>query len=234
MTPAFATVPEIAAIPGLVHGFERRAPGAPAERREEARLRVTAARSPQGRVFFLTQVHGAAVARAPWDGAPEADASIATAPGVLLAIETADCLPVLFVDPVRRAVGAAHAGWRGTAAGVAAAALRALVDSGSRLADVRAALGPAIGACCYEVGEEVRSALGSGLAHCFRLVDGGRGRPHLDLRAANRAQLQAAGLAPAAISDLDECTRCRADLYHSWRRDGPAAGRMVHLVGFAR
>jgi YfiH family protein len=229
--PALATVPELAAIPGLVHGFERRAPGAAAVRREQARLRVSAAWSPHGRVSFLTQVHGAAVARAPWDGAPEADASLATEAGILLAIETADCLPVLFVDPVRRAVAAGHAGWRGTAAGVAAAALRALVDSGSRLADVRAALGPAIGACCYEVGEEVQAALGPGLAHCFR--DGGRGRPHLDLRAANRAQLEAAGLAPAAIFDIDECTYCRSDLYHSWRRDGPAAGRMIHLVGYA-
>ncbi|MCM2255114.1 MAG: peptidoglycan editing factor PgeF [Vicinamibacteria bacterium] len=229
MTPSFVTVPSFVAVPGLVHGFERRTPGAPAETREAARQRVAKARTTRGRVLFLTQVHGAAVVRAPWDGAPAADAALATAPGLLLAIETADCLPVLFVDPVRRAVAAAHAGWRGTAAGVARAALEALLASGSRREDVRAALGPAIGACCYEVGEEVRAALGPSLAHCFR---DGAPRPFFDLRAANRAQLEAAGLAAAAIEDVDECTRCLPERYHSWRRDGAAAGRLIHVIGF--
>lgn len=223
------TVPSFAAVDGLVHGFERRTPGAPAETRDAARRRVAGALAARGRVLFLTQVHGAAVAHAPWDGAPAADAAVATAPGALLAIETADCLPVLFVDPVRRAVAAAHAGWRGTAAGVACAALEALLAAGSRREHVRAALGPAIGACCYEVGEDVRTALGLSLAHCFR---DGSPRPFLDLRAANRAQLEAAGLAPAAIDDVDECTRCLPERYHSWRRDGSAAGRLIHVVGF--
>lgn len=225
------TVPSFAAVAGLVHGFERRSPGAAAGSREDARRRVAGALASRGRVLFLTQVHGAAVVRAPWDGAPAADAAVATAPGLLLAIETADCLPVLFVDPVRRAVAAAHAGWRGTAAGVARAALDALLAAGSRRDDVRVALGPAIGACCYEVGEEVRTALGPSLAHCFRA---GSPRPFFDLRAANRAQLEAAGLAPAAIEDVDECTRCLPERYHSWRRDGAAAGRLIHVVGFRR
>jgi hypothetical protein len=173
-------------------------------------------------------VHGALVHAAPWEGRPEGDASVAAAAGLLLGIETADCLPVLIVDPRRRAVAAAHAGWRGTAAGVARAAVAALRAGGSAPADLRAALGPGIGACCYEVGEELRSAFAPEFFH-----PGPRGRSHLDVRAANRRQLEQAGLPPEHIHDVDECTSCRPDLYHSYRRDGKGAGRMISFVGFA-
>src|SRR5512141_911446 len=111
------TVPALAAIPGLVHGEERRA-------------RVVRALDGQGRLLLLKQVHGATVVEAPWNGSPEADASVAIGPGWLLGIKTADCLPVLLVDPRRGLVAAAHAGWRGTAAGVAARAVAALVARG--------------------------------------------------------------------------------------------------------
>jgi hypothetical protein len=123
-----------------------------------------------------------------------------------------------------------HAGWRGTAAGVAAAAVEALRASGSRPEDLLAALGPAIGPCCYEVGEELRAAFGARGAEFFR--PGSRGRPHLDVRSANRSQLVDSGLAPERIHDVGECTFCRADLYHSYRRDGPGGGRMLSYVGF--
>ncbi len=232
-----ARVDALAALGGLVHGFERSAGVAPGESRSASRARVTRALAPFGELLLLRQVHGARVQVAPWANAePEGDASACEQSGWLLGIETADCLPLLIVDPRRRAVAAAHAGWRGTLAGVGAAAVAALVAGGSRASELLAALGPAIGPCCYEVGDELRAtfieAVGPAAATFFR--PGPRGRPHLDLRAANAAQLERVGLAPHHLYQVDECTRCRADLYPSFRRDGPAAGRLVSFVGFAR
>jgi polyphenol oxidase len=182
-------------------------------------------------LLLLRQVHGAQVWRAPWDGRPDGDAAVALSPGALIGIQTADCLPVLLADPRRRIVGAAHAGWRGTAAGVVTRLVAVLQREGSRPADLIAGLGPAIGPCCYEVGEDVRTALGPLAATAFR--PGPRGRPHLDLRAANRQQLLAAGLCRENIHAIDVCTACRPDLYHSYRRDGSAAGRMISYIGFS-
>jgi YfiH family protein len=227
-----ATTPLLAAVPGLVYGFERRRPAATAETREEGRVRLARALEDAGRLLFLKQVHGSRVVKAPWEGTPEADAGIASEPGFIVAVETADCLPVLLVDPAERRVAAVHAGWRGTAARVAARAVEALHAAGSRPEHLLAALGPGIGPCCYEVGDELRAAFGDEGAEFFR--PGPRGRPHLDVRAANRRQLVAAGLRPERIEDVDECTYCRADLYHSYRRNGPQAGRMLSYVGFAR
>jgi YfiH family protein len=225
-----ARIPALAAIPGLVHGFEQRAPRE-AETHDEARARVAEALAGDGRLLLLKQVHGVRVVEAPWDQAPEADASIASDAGWLLGIQTADCLPVLLVDPKRRSVGAAHAGWRGTAAGVVARVVEALVARGSQAEDLLAALGPAIGPCCYEVGDELREAFGPAGEPFFR--PGPSRRPHLDVRAANVRQLQEAGLRPESLHHIADCTRCRADVYPSYRRDGTAAGRMFSFVGFA-
>ena len=226
-----ARIPALDEVRGLVHGFEQRQAMARAEDRAKTRQRVAEALAPTGRLFLLKQVHGAAVRRAPWTGRPEADAGVASEGGTIVGIETADCLPVLVVDPVRRAVAAAHAGWRGTAAGVVRAAVAALVEGGSRPADLIAATGPGIGPCCYEVGDELRAAFGPEGAAFFR--PGPRGRPHLDVRAANERQLREAGIPAARLHRVDDCTRCRADLYHSYRRDGPNAGRMINFVGFS-
>jgi len=226
-----ATVPALSAVPGLVHGFEQRAPRDGKEAADESRARVARALEGSGRLLLLKQVHGAVVVEAPWQGTPRADAAVATVPGWLLGVQTADCLPVLLVDPGRRLVAAVHAGWRGTAAGVAARAVGALVARGALPQDLVAALGPAVGACCYEVGEELREAFGPSGAAFFR--PGTRGRPHLDVRAANVRQLLDAGLVPEALHHVADCTRCRADLYHSYRRDGRAAGRMISFVGFS-
>jgi YfiH family protein len=226
-----ATVPALAAFPGLVHGFEQRLGPAGWEERGAGRARVAAALADQGRLHLLKQVHGTVVRAAPWEGRPEGDAALGDRPGLLLGIETADCLPVLLVDPVRRFVAAAHAGWRGTAAGVARAAVDALVERGSSPADLLAALGPGIGACCYEVGPELVAAFGPGGEAFFR--PGPRGRPHLDVRAANAAQLRAAGVPDARIHQVSDCTYCRADLYHSYRREGREAGRMISYVGWS-
>ncbi len=219
----------LAGTPGLVHGFGRRS-GPAFETREATAARVSSRLAPHGRLLLLHQVHGATVAEAPWAGRPAADASMASEPGFLLGIETADCLPVLLVDPQRRAVAAVHAGWRGTALGVTRAAVAALSRGGSRAPDLVAALGPGIGPCCYEVGDDVKAAFGPAGAAFFRRAPGGR--DHLDVRAANRQQLIEAGLDPGRIESVDECTFCRRDLYHSYRRDGPGSGRMISFVGF--
>jgi hypothetical protein len=226
-----ATVPRLAAVPGLRHGFEQRLGPAGREPRRDGRRRVAQALAASGRLYLLTQVHGATVHRAPWTGAPEGDAAVTERPGVVLGVETADCLPILIVDLRHGRIAAAHAGWRGTAAGVARRSVEALVALGSDPAELRAALGPAIGPCCYEVGEELRAAFGPEAAPFFR--PGPRGRPHLDVRGANVAQLLAAGLNENAIEHVDDCTFCRGDLYHSYRRDGPGAGRMISFVGIA-
>jgi hypothetical protein len=226
-----ATVPALAAIPGLVHGFEQRLGPAGWEERDAARARVASSLSDRGRLHLLRQVHGVVVRAAPWEGRPEADAATADGAGLILGIETADCLPVLIVDPVRRRVAAAHAGWRGTAAGVTRTAVAALVARGSRAEDLLAALGPGIGPCCYEVGPELVAAFGPGGEAFFR--PGPRGRPHLDVRAANAAQLRAAGVPEAQVHHVDDCTYCRGDLYHSYRREGRGAGRMINYVGWA-
>lgn len=232
MVPGAVSLPALAALPGLVHGFgQRRAADAP-ETREQTRARVARSLAPFGRLMLLKQVHGTRVVEAPWEGTPEADAALAAEPGLLLGIETADCLPLLLVDPRRRCVAAAHAGWRGTAAGVARLAVEALVAQGSRTSDLVAALGPAIGPCCCEVGEELREAFADEAD--FVLRPGPRGRPHLDLRRANTRQLLRAGLGERSLHQLDECTRCYADRYHSYRREGRGAGRMISFAGFLR
>jgi hypothetical protein len=227
-----ATHPALDAVPGLVHGFEQRLGPGGWEERDESRRRVAQSLAGAGRLLLLKQVHGCRVQAAPWEGRPEADASVSDEAGVILGIETADCQPILFVDPTRRRVAAAHAGWRGTAAGVARETVAAMVARGSLPGDVVAVLGPAIGPCCYEVGEELRAEFGPEGSDFFR--PGPRGKPHLDVRAANVRQLEQAGLAPAHIQQVTDCTMCRADLYHSYRREGKGAGRMINFVGFAK
>jgi purine-nucleoside/S-methyl-5'-thioadenosine phosphorylase / adenosine deaminase len=224
------TVPALAAVPGLVHGFEQRSAPPGKEAPAETRSRVARALADRGRLLLLKQIHGATVVEAPWDAIPEADAAVALAPGEILGVETADCLPVLLVDPRRRAVAVAHAGWRGTAALVARRALEALAARGSRTDEVLVALGPGIGPCCYEVGDELRSAFGAGAEAFFR--PGRNGRPHLDVRAANVRQLVEAGARPERLFHVPDCTRCREDLYYSYRRDGKGAGRMISFIGF--
>jgi YfiH family protein len=217
-------------VKGLLHGFGQRDTRNGRETAAQTRLRVASGLAPYGRLLLLQQVHGTGLVRGPWEGRPEGDVGVLTARGSLLGIETADCLPILLVDPRRGAVAAAHAGWRGTAAGAAAAALGALVAGGSEPCDVIAALGPCIGACCYQVGEEVRQAFGPARAAFFQ--ERGDGRPHLDLREANRAELLGAGLRADKLHQIADCTFCRPDLYHSFRRDGAGGGRLISWVGF--
>ena len=220
--------PLLAPVPALVHGFGRRVPGSRAVAREAAQAMFADA----GHVYFLRQVHGCRVVTPPWEEPPDADASSTDEAGALLAIETADCLPVLIVDPVAHRVAAAHAGWRGTAARVASAAVDALTRAGSSVKDLRVALGPSIGPCCYEVGPDVAEAFGAANGRFFS--PGGGDRMLLDVAAANRAQLEEAGVPSSSIDHVDLCTRCRGDLFFSYRRDGANAGRMISVIGFSR
>lgn len=232
MTPLrVATLPALEAVSGLVHGFERRSGHAGHESREQSRARMAAALAKEGRLRLLTQVHGRRVETAPWDGAPEADAGMVQAPGEIAGVETADCLPILLVDAARRQAVAVHAGWRGTSLGIAEQAVLALVAAGSPPEDLVAGLGPAIGPCCYEVGDELRPAFGPDADLVFS--PGPRGRAHLDVPLANALQLARLGVRPENIHRVDECTYCRPDLYHSFRRAGKGAGRMINYVGWS-
>jgi hypothetical protein len=176
---------------------------------------------PGGELLTLRQIHSARVCRAeshPPD--PEGDALITTRPCTSIAVKTADCVPVLLALP--GAVAAVHAGWRGTAANIAAEALARLLE-GRPPELAYAAIGPAIGPCCYEVGPEVRTALAP-------WIDSAANSAHVDLVEANRRQLLAAGMAPDRIDAGRLCTRCRPDWFESFRRDGAAAGRMLSAV----
>lgn len=218
----------LASVPGLAHGFGQRYDGT----RAEARAAAQKAFRDEGDVFFLRQVHGCAVVAPPWTEPPDADASVTASVGTLLAIETADCLPVLIVDPIKQRVAAAHAGWRGTASKVAVEAVKALVARGSDVRSLFVALGPSIGPCCYEVGPDVEGAFGPDGARFF--TPGPGDRKHVDVAAANRAQLEGVGVDLARIDSVTLCTKCRPDLFYSYRRDKANAGRMISVIGFSR
>jgi hypothetical protein len=154
--------------------------------------------------------------------AGEGDALVTRSTDLALAVFTADCLPILLA--ARGEVAAVHAGWRGLASGVIAAAV-AQIDE-----EVAAAwIGPAIGRCCYEVGADVAAAVAD--ASAPDVVGTGAGkRPHLDLVAAARHQLRSAGVASERIHALGPCTRCDATSLWSYRRDGPGTGRNVAFI----
>jgi YfiH family protein len=162
----------------------------------------------------------------------EADALVAARPDVVVGVRTADCVPLLLVEPRRRWAAAVHAGWRGTLAGIATAAVRAAREAGVAPAQLLAALGPSIGACCYEVSPELgESFVSAGLAEACVLRDGCR--PHLDLRLANQVLLERAGVPAAGIQTVGPCTRCASDRYHSFRANPDAAGRQVSWIGWS-
>jgi YfiH family protein len=155
--------------------------------------------------------------------AGECDVLATDVSGLALVVQTADCVPILLT--ASGAIATAHAGWRGTAVGVANSAVEALARLGAKALTLRAWLGPSIGPCCYEVGGEVAAQFAG---EFLRASCGGRFR--LDLAAVNRAQLEAAGVPAENISAHPACTRCGGEQYASYRRDGAAAGRMIGLV----
>jgi YfiH family protein len=146
---------------------------------------------------------------------------------------TADCVPILIAHRGGRAVAAVHAGWRGTALGIAGAAVGALARAGIEPAELVAAVGPAILACCYEVESAVlvRVATASGGESGLMAPSDRPGRVLLDLHEANRRQLVQSGLNPLEIHLAPWCTHCRGDLFFSHRRERGAAGRQMAVVG---
>jgi YfiH family protein len=183
------------------------------------------------------QVHGTAVARADDRGRvdqADADAVVCCESGVAAAIVTADCLPILACSEDGGAVVAVHAGWRGLAAGVIEAGLAALrVAAPRRPTRVIAVIGPHIGACCYEVDAPVlvplRARFGSELERAVRPTRPGHAQ--LDLAALAQVELARVGVAEADCAVLgDACTCCDASRFHSYRRDGPRSGRLLHYV----
>jgi YfiH family protein len=203
----FYRASELDAIPWLIHGFGTRHSHIPDPLATVKQIHSATCVAAEGKRGVLAQ----------------ADAIIENTPGNAIAVKTADCIPVLLADERLRAVAAVHAGWRGTAAHIVQGAIDAMKQRyGTDPADLHAAIGPGIGACCYEVGPEVMAQFGA------------EGRGHLDLEAENRRQLEGAGVPPDRIYAAHLCTMCRSDEFHSFRRDREAAGRMYSFVGVGR
>jgi YfiH family protein len=175
----------------------------------------------QDEMASLRQIHSSAVLTADRVGCTgDGDALITDRPRVTVSVRTADCYPILLADARNHAVAAVHAGWRGTVARILPNALKAMrAKFGTIPVDVRAAIGPGIGVCCYQVGVEV--------ARQFGLQDAGP----IDLAEANRLQLIAAGVPDQSIEILGGCTRCDSGRFHSFRRDKAEAGRMISFIG---
>lgn len=213
--------------------------------------------SPASLLRRARQVHGAAVLSADFDPdvperLPEADIVIGRSTELTMAVQVADCVPLLMADRRTGAVAAVHAGWRGLVANVPGVAVAALsAQFGSRPEDLVAALGPSVGACCYEVGEEVRASFAAAgatdarLACWFRTApvasprnpplagvptDGRPGRWYFDGWRAARDQLLGAGVPAGQIFSAELCTASHPGLFCSYRRDGIGAGRLAGAI----
>jgi YfiH family protein len=269
-------VPAFTQLPWLIHGFSTRPGGVSLLNKEkvlnlgftewdtqenvlENRRRFQSALGAFDlQLITLKQIHSDVIhlfdANTATAGPCRGDALATNRPGLLLGVQTADCVPILLVDPKKRAVAAIHAGWRGTLARIVVKAIGKMqMQFKSRPGDLLAAIGPSIGGCCYEVGTEVATQFHSQFAEApewfdeFRTGDepnpiqwlnmmppGHQPPPKnvlLDLRKANRAQLLSAGLRPGNISVSDLCTACRRDLLFSYRKEAAQSGRLMSVIG---
>jgi YfiH family protein len=163
-----------------------------------------------------------------------ADGIVTRTPGVALCIFTADCVPILLVDPINRVVAALHAGWRGVLADIAAVGVRAMVAQGARPELIRAALGPSIGICCFEVDNDLAERFVAEVPGSDRHTRPGRsGKAYLDLRAIVQNQLMNAGVDASQIISIGPCTKCANDRYFSRRASGGAiSGLQMSFIGF--
>jgi len=254
--PGYLVFAPLAARPGLVHGVFTRHGGVSAPpyatlnvsfavgddraRVLENRRRIAHALGGQLEHLYTTwQVHGAA--HRVVDGAvppadlerEQADILLTATPGVLLLLKFADCVPLLYWDPVRRWVALAHAGWRGTALNVAGTTVQLLAAvAGSRPSDLWVALGPAIGPCCYPVGPEVVAAVSQVVPDAAAVQrPAADGRAYLDLALANVQQLLAAGVPPGQVVRAQRCTACESDTFFSHRALGMPSGRFAVVAG---
>lgn len=248
--------PSLAAYPGLVHAVSTRQGGvstggyaslnlstSTGDSRENVdanyRRLAEAMDLPRERFTTTWQVHGTHVVRATAQTVggmlDKADGIISDTPGLPLTQRYADCTPLLVYDPRRHAVGLGHAGWRGTVDGMAMALVQAMVaEFSSDPADLMAVIGPAIGPCCYEVGpdvvDEVRRTFPVAETLLSQPANGSAASagPHFDLWAANRWQLEQAGVGQIEVASI--CTRCQRETYFSHRGDGPVTGRFGAVV----
>jgi purine-nucleoside/S-methyl-5'-thioadenosine phosphorylase / adenosine deaminase len=189
------------------------------------------------RVMRLKQVHGGVVhtvGLADASTGRRGDGMVTADNGVVLAILTADCVPVLMLDPERRIIGALHAGWRGILAGIAAAGVGAMVRLGADARRVRVALGPSIGPCCFEVDAELAERFAREIARADRHRRPGRpGKAYVDLRAIVADELVRAGIRDEAITVAGPCTRCARERYFSRRATVEGTtGLQLSFIGF--
>jgi YfiH family protein len=203
--------------------------------RTEDLASLAAAAAFRGKVYRLRQVHSSSVVvvddERPQDiGRLEADALVTGRRGILLTVWVADCVPVLLADGRGRCAAAVHAGWRGLVGRIIPATLSVMISGfGIGSGDVAASIGPSIGPCCYEVGEDVAERLAASCGDPSVILRG-EGRPAADLRAVARRQLLAASVDPAAIDVVEACTRCDGARLFSHRR-GDVTARQCGLIG---
>jgi YfiH family protein len=232
----------------IVHGFTTRVGGASRGRYATLNLgerwgdepdavaenfrRVAAAASFElDRLVRVRQVHGAAVVAADEvDASTEADAlwcgRMRADPRFVVGVLTADCVPILLCDRAASVVAAVHSGWKGTVANIAARTVETLVAAGVAAADLLAAIGPCIEVAAFEVGEEVAQQFDARFVH--RELGP---KPHVDLVACVRAQLEQAGIPTNQIERVGGCTHANPELYFSYRRDGAGIGQQLSLIG---
>lgn len=226
-------VPILASVPGLLHGFTVKG--------SDAESAIAGAAAGDMPLVTLRQVHGAVVRVIEAIGSPgrgvaaarqEGDALVVRGAGVAAGVWVADCLPILICDDTTRTAAAVHAGWRGTVAGVVEAAIDLMrTRFGAEPSRFRLAMGPAIGPCCFEVGDEVVEALLAARPEAAASVVQGA-KKRIDLVEENRRQARAAGVPDEAMQASGLCTRCRPDLLESYRREGPGAGRMAGFIAW--
>jgi len=193
------------------------------------------------RIVTCRQMHGdhIHVTEAVPESPPQADAIVTSRPNIFPAIKTADCVPILILDPIRKIAAAVHAGWRGTVLRISRKTVELMQNRfGSDPSVLVVGMGPGIGPCCYEVDDAVLSPFRKSFPDAERFIcthkSGHRSiiSYHLDLAAANRFELAELGVPERNIYATDLCTACHKDLFFSHRRDGAKSGRHIAVVGF--
>lgn len=237
-------------LPGFVHGFPERTGGVSIGARSSLNLgwrwgddkatvdenrRLLAAHAGYGpaQLQVMRHVHGTNVWKVgePLADDAEFDGLVTDQVGPVLPAFAADCIPMLFAEPDARVCGAAHAGWRGTVHGIARNVVARLVELGAQVDRIRVALGPSIGPCCFEVGPEVVDEFRAAFGDVPAMIVKGPHKDHIDLRVASRAVLERAGVRPENIDTDPPCTRCEADRFFSYRRDGREGGVHMAFIG---
>jgi YfiH family protein len=161
---------------------------------------------------------------------PRTDATITALPGICLMVMVADCVPVLLFDPVKKVSAVIHAGWRGTVHHITSNTIHAMViHYGCDPSDILAGIGPSIGPCCYEVGEDVRDFVGEsfGTTDGYLIRKNDTSKPHFDLWYANQKQLADNGVKPENIETSGLCTMCHSEIFFSSRASGGVTGRFA-------